>query len=284
MVSEVMRSSRISSCLDEQNKENFVRLWESTSSWNPPSRKITWRTGRPRMLPVGLPSRNTKLVRVLTERPINLANHSSHLLNEVLKETTKFDSNSISSATDPIIRDNVHEFNAELEKDNDILNYGKTRNLSSNNTNNRFSFISSTSTEFDPLDSFHNTALINDMDMKIKCLELQVNELKLQNERLINTMNENQLIRKINELETQFNDLKQARHDHHHHHHHQPKNRILRISTKELKKIEEHSTESSYSSSDSSSDSSCSDSDVETTPENLPNMRKTGFQLHLPVL
>ncbi|CAI4035107.1 hypothetical protein SMKI_12G2470 [Saccharomyces mikatae IFO 1815] len=90
---------------------------------------------------------------------------------------------------------------------NGFVQYG----LKNNNSNNRYSFISSTSTDYEPewydgqqhismhMPSMTSTEEVNsrdksNLDIKIKQLELEITELKLQNEKLVHSMTTNRYI------------------------------------------------------------------------------------------
>ncbi|QHS74916.1 Mmr1p [Saccharomyces paradoxus] len=119
----------------------------------------------------------------------------------------------ISSGSTQCLSTEVSELPKDLNLDNlptdnnGFVQYG----LKGNNNNNRYSFISSTSTDYEPewydgqqhislhMPSMTNTEEANsrdksNLDIKIKQLELEITELKLQNEKLLHSMTTNRYI------------------------------------------------------------------------------------------
>lgn len=119
----------------------------------------------------------------------------------------------VSGGSTQCLSTEVNELPKDLNLDNlptdnnGFVQYG----LKGNNNNNRYSFISSTSTDYEPewcdgqqhismqMASMANAEEANsreksNLDIKIKQLELEITELKLQNEKLVHSMTTNRYI------------------------------------------------------------------------------------------
>lgn len=131
-----------------------------------------------------------------------------HVIPEVEDKENRFVSNGSTQCLNTEISDLPKDLNLDnLPTDkNGFVQYG-----SKSNNNNRYSFISSTSTDYEPewYDgqqhiSMHIPSMINtdeatsqdksNLDIKIKQLELEITELKLQNEKLVHSMTTNRYI------------------------------------------------------------------------------------------
>ncbi|CAI4047673.1 hypothetical protein SUVZ_12G2310 [Saccharomyces uvarum] len=131
-----------------------------------------------------------------------------HMIPEVDDKENRFVSIEPTQCLNTEISDLPKDMNLDnLPTDkNGFVQYG-----SKSNNNNRYSFISSTSTDYEPewYDgqqhiSMHIPSMINtdeatsqdksNLDIKIKQLELEITELKLQNEKLVHSMTTNRYI------------------------------------------------------------------------------------------